>query len=300
MKRIVVLLCIIACIQGLEAQQSPLYTQYMHNPFVLNPAIAGTNNFFQIRSMTRLQWVGFTDAPLTISLSVYGPVSAKSKDMGYGATIYNDVTGPTSRAGLKGAYAYNISINDQIRASFGAAFGLLQYKYDGTKINLYQSADPKSTKSVQSFFLPDGMLGVYVYSTNFQVGFSADNLFNNTITIDKDSKAVGISKLKRHYYFMGAYTYIFNRRYSMESSVVLKGVSPAPLQMDINARLIYQKNTWVGLSFRSMDAVSLMGGYIFNKRIYIGYSVDVSITAIRPYSFGSHELMIGYRFNSLK
>lgn len=271
----------------------------MHNPFILNPAIAGTVNYFQIRSINRFQWIGFGDAPVTNSLSFFGPVSAKNKDMGYGATVYDDITGLVSNAGLRGAYAYNLAINDQIRISFGAAIGLMQFKFDGTKSNLpKEDIDPAAPKTVKNFLLPDGIIGTYLYSNNFQVGFSADNLFNNKVNIDDQAK--GLNKLKSHFYLLGSYEYYFNRRWSVESSMMIRGVSPAPLQFDINGKGIYQKIAWFGLSYRYQDAISVMGGYIFNKRILIGISYDITTTPIRTNSLGSVEFMLGYRFNSLK
>jgi type IX secretion system PorP/SprF family membrane protein len=108
------------------AQQMPQYTQYILNDFALNPAIAGTQDYYQVKSNYRSQWTGIVDAPVTYILSVYGP--HKSKDMGFGALVFNDVTGPTSRAGLYLSYAYNIKIKNDIRLSLGLSAGLLQFK----------------------------------------------------------------------------------------------------------------------------------------------------------------------------
>lgn len=270
----------------------------MHNPFILNPAVAGTVNYFQIRSINRFQWIGFGDAPVTNSLSFYGPVSAKNKDMGYGATVYDDITGLVSNAGLRGAYAYNLALNDQIRLSFGAAFGLMQYKYDGTQSNVPDGYDLPEFKTTKTFYFPDGVIGTYVYSNNFQVGFSADNLFNNKINID--NQAAGLSKLKSHFYLLGSYEYYFNRRWAVELSMMIRGVSPAPLQFDLNCKVEYLKIYWFGASYRYLDAISFMGGYIFNKRILLGLSYDYDTSPIRTNTLGSIEFMIGYRFNSLR
>src|SRR4030066_1570592 len=95
MKRVsfLILLCIGVGYASL-AQQNPLSTLFMTNPFALNPALAGTNNYFQVISSNRFQWVGFADAPITNSLSLYGPL--EKYPMGWGATINYDVSGPVS------------------------------------------------------------------------------------------------------------------------------------------------------------------------------------------------------------
>jgi type IX secretion system PorP/SprF family membrane protein len=113
MKRIVSLICL-SVVAGfsLLAQQDPLSTMFMTNPFVLNPAIAGTNKYFQVTSSNRFQWVGLSDAPITNSISVYGPMV--KYPMGWGGTIYYDVCGPVSTGTIHGSYAYQYNINDVI------------------------------------------------------------------------------------------------------------------------------------------------------------------------------------------
>jgi type IX secretion system PorP/SprF family membrane protein len=306
MKRIIIILVFLAAAKGTFGQQNPLYTQYMQNPFVLNPAITGTLNYYQIRFSSRFQWLNFPDAPVTNSISYYGPFSSKSKDMGIGFTMYDDVTNPTSRLGLRGAYAYNIAVSSNLRMSFGGSLGFLQYKYDGTKSNLEQvygfgkvPIDPAAPQTVKSFFLPDGMIGTYVYNSILQAGLSVDNLFNSTVKIsDGSNDAKALAKLQSHFYLFGSYTVPLNRKWKFEPSTVIRMVSSI-YQFDLNTKFTYQRLTWFGLSYRSNDAISIMAGYNY-KKIYIGYSFDYNISSIGTYSLGSHELMIGYKFDSLK
>ena len=118
----------------------PHYTQYMFNNFVVNPAVAGTYDYFQIRTNHRFQWVGLLDPPMTNSISFYGPHA--KLPMGYGGYVYNDVTGPTSRTGVTGAYAYNIAVTGDIRLSMGLSASIMQYRVDGTQLNPADVSDP--------------------------------------------------------------------------------------------------------------------------------------------------------------
>jgi type IX secretion system PorP/SprF family membrane protein len=282
----------------LFAQQEPLFTQYMFNPLPYNPAIAGTNNYYQIRLNSRFQWAGITDAPVTNCLSAYGPGGGKNKDMGFGGYIVSDVTGPTSRTGFYGAYAYNIAMNNEIRLSMGLALGLLQYKIDGSKIS---TADPNDPIPVlqggsTSLFLPDASMGVYLYASNFQVGFSAVQLLNNKLKL----YSTGLSKLTSNYYLTGGYKYFFDRDWAVEPTALIKAVGPVPLQMDLSAKVIYQSQIWGALAYRTGDAISIIIGYAYQKKIYVGYSYDFGISDIHKYQSGSHEIMINYHFQTLK
>jgi len=292
----IILITIIAGSTGLKAQQMPHYTQYMFNDFVINPAVAGVYDYFQIRTNHRFQWVGLVDPPMTNSIGFYGP-SAK-RDMGYGGYIYNDVTGPTSRAGITGSYAYNIAITGDIRLSMGLSASIMQYRIDGTQLNPADVSDPTLLNMVSTSYLPDAGLGLYLYADQFYVGLSVAQLLNNNIKIfdNKD----GVNRLKTHVNLIGAYRYWINEEWLLEPSVMVKGTVPKELSFDITARVEWQKRLWGAVSYRFRDAIGIMVGYSFDESLFFGYSYDISISAISSYQTGSHEIMIGYRFNDIK
>ena len=300
MRRILIIALLLILGKSFLFAQTPIFTQYMFNPFVINPAVAGTNNYYQIRLNSRFQWAGITDAPITNVLSAYGPNAGKTKDMGYGGYVISDVTGPTSRTGFYGAYAYNIAINNEIRLSMGMALGLLQYKLDGSKITSSDNSgsDPVLQGGVSSQMVPDASVGVYMYASNFQVGFSALQLFNNKLKI-YDTKT-GLSKLTSNFYLTGGYKYFIDRDWAVEPTAIIKAVGPVPLQLDLSAKVIYQSLVWGALAFRTADAVSILIGYVYQKKIYIGYSYDIGVSDIHRYQSGSHEIMINYHFQTLK
>src|SRR5437868_4504015 len=94
------------------AKQLPQYSQYMLNQMAINPAVAGKNEFAEVRSNYRQQWTGITDAPRTYMLTLDGPIG--SKHMGIGMNLFTDITGPTRRTGLTLAYAYHLRIQKEI------------------------------------------------------------------------------------------------------------------------------------------------------------------------------------------
>lgn len=280
----------------LAAQQVPHFTQYMFNNFVVNPAIAGTHNYYQIRLNSRFQWLGIVDPPQTNSLSVYGPHA--NKDMGFGGYLYTDVTGPSSRTGMYGSYAYNIIVSDAMRLSMGLSFGAVQNKIDGTKISLFEPDDPAILNSSARAIVPDASFGMFLYSSDFHFGFSVSQLFNNPLNYF--DQRTGLNKLKRHFYLMAGYKYRINHDFAVEPSIMLKATTPVPIQVDFNVKGIYQEIVWLGLSYRSQDAVSVLLGYVHQNKFLFGYSYDLSISSIRRFSSGSHEIMLGMKYDAIK
>lgn len=297
MKKFIYILFFVVIANMSYSQQLPMYSQYMLNDFAYNPAIAGTKDYFQVKSNNRYQWIGITDAPRTYILSVYGP--HRSKDMGFGGMIFNDVTGPTSRTGLYGSYAYNVRIKDDIRFSSGLSFGLLQYKIDGSKIILHDQNDQTLSNGMYVDYMPDASLGLYLYSSTYSFGLAVNQLMNNNIKF-KEVEQLGINRIKSHITLSGSYIYSITSDFDIEPTLMIKYVSPAPIQAEINARVIYKKMVWLGFSYRTKDALSVMIGYNYNDLLLFGYSYDITTTNLKNYSSGTHELMIGVRFNKYK
>jgi len=287
-----------------NTQQVPHFTQFMFNPYLYNPAIAGTLNHYQIRGNNRNQWVGIDDAPFSVSASVYGPFT--KHDMGWGAYITNDVTGPTAKTNIMGTYAYNMMINQSgLRISGGISFGAMLYRLDGTKLNLGEEPDPRSDPAIiqatKTIVSPDASVGFYLYSTSFNVGLAAHQLFGQRLNFYPEP--IGTSRLKQHILLSGGYWVNLNRNMDIETSALIKYMFGSPMQFELNGKFSYiQKDysLWGGLSLRWKDAMAIMIGVTWQKRYMFGYSFDWSLLGIKKYNSGSHEVMIGYNFDKLK
>ena len=286
----------LACSLNLAGQQLPQFSQYMFNDFVLNPALAGVNDYYQIRTNHRFQWVGMVDPPLTNSIAFYGPHARL--DMGYGGYIFTDITGPTSRTGITGAYAYNIAINRDIRLSMGLSLSVLQYKVDGTQLNPKDPSDNFILGNVSTTYVPDAGAGVYMYADEFYVGFSVAQLFNNKLKIFEEK--TGLNRLKSHFYLTGGYKYKINREWTLEPSAIVKATAPGEYRFEVTTRVGWKDMIWGGVGYRFNEAIAILAGYNYDDRFYFGYAYDIGITDLRKYNMGSHEIMIGYRFNDIK
>ncbi|MCX6182220.1 MAG: type IX secretion system membrane protein PorP/SprF [Bacteroidetes bacterium] len=281
-----------------RAQQLPLYSQYMMNRFIINPAVAGTEDYFMVSTNNRYQWAGITDAPRTHILSVQGPHA--TKNIGFGGAIFSDVTGPTSRTGAYFTYAYHFNINKSSKLSLGLSGGLLQFKVDGTQITLKDAGDFVITNAVQSVLIPDFGFGAYWYTDRSYVGISVPQFIQNRIEFF-NSSTQSLSRLTSHYFINAGHRFQINNDFEIEPSVLLKWAYPTIPQIDFGAKVIYQEFLWAGLAFRTQDAVSFMLGYkTKNDKLLFGYSYDQPMTSISKYTFGTHEIMVAARFTNVR
>ena len=277
----------------LFAQQLPQYSQYMMNDFVLNPAIAGRSDYWEAKSNNRYQWVGIPDAPRTYILSMQGPL--KNLNMGLGGTIYTDIVGPTRRTGINLSYAYHIKINAKYKLSFGVSGGIVQYAVDGSQITTHDAGDPVLSANYQSVIVPDIGAGVYFYSKKLSVSLGFPQIYQAPLKFFADQGS-SQSTLAQHFYGLITYKFDVGHDFILEPCVLIKYVAPTPVQVDAGVKLTYQSKVWVGANYRSGDAVSALMGYMFKNWLMVGYSYDYSITAIRKYNSGTHEVMLGLRF----
>ncbi len=301
--KIIIIIGVLLGISSVKAQQLPVFTQYMFNDYVLNPAVAGTNDYYQVKTNFRYQWAKFDKnsggSPKTYILSAYGP--HKTLPMGYGGYIMNDITGPIKKTAFYGSYAYNVKIASDIRLSMGVFLGLMQYKIDLSSIIFDDKDDPILLNGDKwAKIIPDASFGLYLYTSQYYAGISANQLLGNKIVVDTVNVAGGLNRLKGHYYITGGYKYNIDRDFDIEPSLFLRLLPRTPIQADINVKAIYQKMAWLGLSYRTGDAFSVLLGYNYQDMIYIGYSYDLTVSDFKQYSGATHEIMIGVKFNRIK
>lgn len=293
MKQIILILLLALSVQ-LSAQQLPQYSQYMLNEMAINPAVAGRDNFTEVRTNNRHQWVGINDAPRTYMMTIQGPM--KNQKMGLGMNLYTDIVGPTRRTGISASYAYHLKLTEEYKMSFGLSAGVMQWGIDGNKITLRDESDQQLLTSYRTAPVPDLGAGVYFYQKNkFYVGIALPQIYQAPIELY--AGAYKNSRLVSQLNFSGAYTLQIDDDFAVEPSFLLKYVKPAPVKVDIGARGIFKKQVWLGVVYRHMDAVSFLLGYMYKDYLTIGYSYDVSTTRIKKLSGGTHEIMLGLRFS---
>lgn len=293
MKRFIYILFGILLLASANAQQLPQYTQYMLNEFAINPAVAGKEEFADVRSNNRYQWVGITDAPRTYMLTVHGPM--KLKNMGLGMNLFTDIVGPTRRVGLNFSYAYHIKLNEETKVSLGLSAGVLQWGIDGHKLQLHDAGDENLLTQYQTTYVPDFGAGVLVYSKKYYIGIAVPQMYQSKINLYPGVESK--SKLVTHFNVNGAYKFNLDDDFIIEPSFILKYATPAPMKLDVGVRGIYREQVWLGAAYRHNDAVTALIGYLYKNYLMIGYSYDFSTTNIRRYSSGTHEVMLGLRFS---
>ena len=294
MKKTSLLFVSIFVVGMLHGQQIPQLTQFMINDYAINPAIAGMNDYYQIKTSVRNQWVGIEDAPKTTLLSIYG----KSNDrVGLGGLVFNDQVGPTSRAGANLTYAYHINLSQRIKLSLALSGGFTQFKIDKENWNISNPDDPLMNGGEIVNLVPDATFGFNIYNEdNWYLGASVPQLLNSELILTDDNDNVTLdANLARHINVMGLYNVELNYYWDIQPSILFKSVLDQS-QLDIGLKTIYNDNLWIGMDYRNNGDISALLGFFIQDRYIVGYSYDIPNTEISSYTSGSHEFMFGITF----
>ena len=286
---------ILVCFSALtKAQQLPMYSQYITNDFVLNPAIAGSKPYFPLQINSRTQWSGLGKiAPKTNTLSYHMPLAYES--IGVGALVMQDETGPYSQIGLTLSFAYHMQLDedDVTRLSLGLSGLITQHNLKQDDL-IFHNPDPEFQGSY-SKMVPDASFGAYLYSKNFSLSVSAHQLFESTFKKSVQD-IFGDNSQVRHYFAHASYRIDIYSDLAIEPSLLVKTTEVSPTQLDINARAIIDNNYWAGLSLRSSQSLVILAG-LHMRSMFLSYSYDYGISSLSSIASGSHEISLGFNIN---
>jgi len=287
-----------------QAQQDPQFTQWMFDRQSFNPAAAGMKRMHCIQGFHRNQWDGFDRAPKTYLFNYNGYITAQDKLFGLGATFFTEVLGQEQNNVVRLSGAYHHQIDDNT-LSIGIQPGIYSKRLgnDWVFIDPDDAAIPDQAIAQTGF---DLSLGIMFYNSDrWYAGASATHLTGANL----DDLNI---QLARHFYFMGGYNHDLNSDLTLRTNALVKSDFNAPVALDINANVLWSQTLWGGLAFRPGDAIAPMVGFqrdlgcktqgrkTFCQSFMIGYSYDITLSEIRDYSAGSHELFVTWCFNFSK
>ncbi|NNM93859.1 MAG: PorP/SprF family type IX secretion system membrane protein [Bacteroidia bacterium] len=284
------------------AQQLPIFTQFPSDMLYFNPAFAGTKRQYDVRINYRNQWVGMPDAPITEGISLNYKLDHGA--MGLGGYVYQDVTGPTTRNDYTLCYGYHIKFPDLV-LSFGAAFSMMEYTVNGSKITTYQPNDPAIDYSLNTTaWAPDASGGLYLYNDRYAFSLSVDNLAAADEKLYKkympDTTNKGVVQLEPHFYGYLSYNFAGNANYIWQSSLFAAETYGAPIYLAYSLRVHCNDKYYIGASFVLHDAVSLDLGLTIHNSFEVCYSYDLITSPLNHYTSGTQELTLIFSAESLK
>ena len=284
---------------NLKAQQLEQYSMFMLNKQLINPATSGLKSDLRAKIIYRKQWVGAFDGlePTTYMLSLSARPLA-FENVGLGLNIFNDITGYMSKTGAEFNYSYSIDLpSTKSKLSLGFGLNFQQLNVNFTELIATDPDDFAIFSDQNNKVGADADIGAYLSNNNYYIGLSIGQLFNSKISFTSDT--TGLVRLSRHYFIMMGYEYKLSKDLELRPNVLIKAVENAPIQYEAGVLFYYDKDYWLGLNYRSQDALSVLLGFKFLDNWGLGYAYDITVSKLNRLSNGAHEIFLSYRFADL-
>ena len=276
----------------------PVYSQYLNNGLVINPAYAGSRDALSLMSSYRKQWIGIKNAPEVYNLSLHTPLKGDKIALGLNAQYFK--YGVTNSYSIYTIYAYQIRFTRGV-LSFGLKAGVDMSNTDYSNLVLFDKPDEAFETAEKPYRLFNVGAGVYYSGSRFFGGLSVPAFLFH--------KNVGNGETQIYHSF-SEYNFIittgglipissgFKFKPSMLLDVSMHGTKKIN-QLDLNGNFIISDIFWIGGAWRTTEqvAVGLLQVQI-KPQLMFGISYDYPFGRMSSYSRGSSELFIRYEFGS--
>ncbi|MBL4623950.1 MAG: type IX secretion system membrane protein PorP/SprF [Flavobacteriales bacterium] len=285
MKRLVYISVFILLSQLGFAQQDALYSQYMHNPFMYNPAYAGSRNTLSGTISSRKQWKFIPGNPKTYSLNFHSPI--KNEKMAIGINILSDALGPQKNLAMLATYAYHLKFRAGI-LSLGLRAGVYSYRLDRSQLNFRDQRDTHISANMSSKTLPTFDFGAYYYTKSFYAGVAVAHIAPVNINYTNNYEM----RLNRHYYVHMGKAFRITDYFLVKPSTLVRIVPGAPVNYDLTLMMLFQKVFWFGTSYRSSGDLILIFEVNIGDFMRVGHANDF-LSLAKVGSGGTNEIFIG-------
>lgn len=322
-------ICLSFLLMGLTswgfAQQVPQYTQYVLNGFLLNPAVAGIENYTDLRIGNRTQWKGLAGAPNTRYVSVHAPIGkdflydnansmsgqgenpmnrsyvqtyqAAAPHHGVGFAAVSDQTGPLSRTELNASYAYHLGISAQLNVSLGVSGGITQAALDVSKLVFEDNSDMAAANFDARQIVPNLSAGIWVYGPRFYGGLAVHQLLPNSLTFVSNNSA-STQKRQPQLLLSAGYKLFLSDEIALLPTFLLNYASTSPITVDGNMKVAFRDKFWLGGGYRKNDSFSANAGFNIGYLFNVAYAYDFTTSKLNTVSKGSHEIVLGILLNN--
>lgn len=280
------------------AQQTPVFANYGYNTVVINPAHAGYYKDVDVTLINSGFFNAVEGSPKNIGLTVNAPLS--SKHMGLAGGVAVDEIGVTTASSFFAAYSYKIFFDSEYGqgrwwafdpniVSFGISAGGTSYNEDLLSLGIEN--DPEFQKNVNAF-VPNIGVGFLYNRDRIYWGLSAPNILGNSLSSERN-----INFTNPIYSYLG-YRFFTNQfeEVLINPSMLVKYVSGAPLQVDLNVMVNYLNKVEVGAGYRTSETINLLAGFHLGDHFKLLYNYSYSIKQYN--NINTHGIILNYRFGN--
>lgn len=294
MKKCFFILLLIGVLR-VEAQYFPVFSQYVVNGLIINPAYTGSREVLSLNFSYRNQMTGIKGAPVYQTLSVHAPL--KNPKLGLGFLFFNEKTGPTHNTHAFLTYAYRVQIGES-KLNFGLQTGVIYKEFNWGQVYLNDDDDPVFNSNNNSYILPNLGAGAFFYNRKFFTGFSIPYFLSYKESSERDKYTIYHEFSNYNFLFTAGYLFNFSNNFKLKPSTLIKYYLDAEEQIDLNlSAILLDDKLWIGGAYRFQEAFAGLFEVQINPQFRISYTFEYAGRNAGYFNYTSHEVGLRYEFS---
>ena len=275
----------------------PVYSQYLQNGLVVNPAYSGARGALSSFVSYRTQWSGIPGTPNLQTVSLHTPFKNERDAVGILAQFMQ--YGFTKNTSLYGNYAHIVRFaQGKLHLGMKAGVDILNNNFSGIQT---VKPDPVFTSDEEPYVFPNFGAGAYYYTERMFAGLSVPQFLSYRKQSANSAQAYH-SFSDYDFVFTGGGILNLNDIIRFKPSFLLQyslSKSEKVKQFDISGNFILADIIWAGVSWRTNEKALVGITQIqINQQLMIGFSYDCSLRFINNINHGSMEFCLRYEFGT--
>jgi type IX secretion system PorP/SprF family membrane protein len=287
------------CCAGAQAQNYPLYNQFLANPYFYNPSFAANNGYSELNLLYRKQWSGIDDAP---EVNGFALQYATHNNISLGFNFYTEKSIVYKSSSGMLTFAYKVPLTSDSYLKFGLSGGLGVSSLDMNAINeagTNTGLDPALVNAAGTTYALKGNFGVHYRFRNFTVGFALPNIFESHENDTMQVNDVKVSRLSDQLFTL-SYKALLSDKFTVEPYVLYRRMNAVQDQKEASVLLYYRNQIWVGGGYRLNYGPTLTIGLALRDIVRVGYSYEIPASQKAISTYGSHEVQLQIRLGKSK
>jgi type IX secretion system PorP/SprF family membrane protein len=293
-RTLVLLGILIGPITVCNGQQFPIYTQYMFNPYMVNPSMLAVNRQSEINLLYRQQWTGIQDGPKTLQFDFQHPFSNR---VAVGLNVFDDRSILLSRTSAMATFGYRVPLATDHILSFGLSGGFFSNRIRVEDIPNIDANDPVILNSSANNFSFNGQFGLSYSFRNFNVGFSLIQLVDHKTFSEDPIQDFAFSELKSKIIF-ASYQFDLSGNFSLQPNFSYRFTSDDLNFYEASALFSYRNLIAVGGGYRESYGATAIA-QVTVKALQIGFAYDFPSTKASVLAGGTNEFQLKWKFGKV-
>lgn len=289
--------CLLITFHTASAQQTPLFSAYHFNRFLINPGFTGIDNEYRGFGFYRTQWVNMPGQPITGGATIEG--SFWKDRIGAGIYVINDKIGIFNRTNAAASYAQKIKFAKDHQIAIGVQGGAFINQINFGAANAKDYNDPTIALSKPTKVVFDLNIGLSYKWKGLLLGFAVPHVLQPAAKYPANGQDARYQYVRTYNAFAQYRISLLKGNFNITPTVMLRKAASSGVQVDGTVLFDYKNLAFVGAGYRNSFGVIAMAGVNILNMFTVAYAFDYTTQRVLNGQVGAtHEITAGFHLPS--